>query len=224
MKNKEKEKKYYSVKIIIVGNQSVGKTNIALRFVHGKFADKYKTTLGVDFLTYNLEYKDKIFKLSLMDTAGSEKFRSITRGYFVNCSYALVVYDITDQDSFNSIRKWIEDCQQFGNANIHMTLIGNKSDLINERKINTEDGKNLATEYNMDFFETSAKTGDNIENVFKELCRFLSDNIDEGKYDFDQPSSGIKIVEEKEDININKSFNENINLANNNAHRRKCCK
>ena len=217
-KSIKKEKKCYSVKIIIVGDASVGKTNIIYRFVNGQFMTDYEITLGVDFLSYNLEFDDKIFKLLLMDTAGSEKFRSITRGYYKNTSFALIVYDITDKNSFNSVRQWIEDCQNYSNANIHIVLVGNKVDLTKGRKVDIEEGKELAEEFGMDFFETSAKTGENIEKVFLKICELLSNNIDEGKYDFNNPSTGINISEVDEVFQIDKSV-----MSEKRRPEKKCC-
>ena len=107
MKNESKNinnKKCYVVKIIVIGDQSVGKTNILNRFVKGQFSEEYAITIGMDFLTCNLELDDKIFKLRLWDTAGSERFRSVTKGYYSNSCCAIIVYDITDENSFKSVK------------------------------------------------------------------------------------------------------------------------
>ena len=229
MKNNENEKKYYAVKIIIVGEHNVGKTNIISRFADDE--SNNKVTIGVDYYDYNLEYKNKIFQLTLWDTAGQEKFRAIIKDYYINCSFAIIVYDITDKKSFESVELWVKDCKTYGNKNIHIVLVGNKTDLENERKVSTEEGQNLANEFNMDFFEISAQTGENIENVFQKICEFISDNIDAGNYDFDKRNCGITILEnQEEELKVNKSFNA-INLKNvngnknrNNAKKKKCCK
>ena len=223
------KKKIYSIKIITVGNISVGKTRINFSFVNGNINEEYRNTIGIDFLSSNIEYKDKIFKLVLLDTSGMEQFRSIARGYYKNCSFAIIVYDITDKSSFDSVKKWVKDCQNYGNENMHFVLVGNKIDLENERKVSTEEGQNLANEYNMDFLETSAKTGENIENIFQKICKIVNNNIDEGKYDFNDPTCGISISENEEEITINKTLYK-INLANenninrNNEDGNKCCK
>ena len=229
MKNNENEKKYYAVKIIIVGEHNVGKTNIISRFADDE--SNNKVTIGIDYYNYNLEYKNKIFQLTLWDTAGQEKFRAIIKDYYINCSFAIIVYDITDKNSFESVGQWVKDCKTYGNKNIHIVLVGNKTDLENERKVSTEEGQNLANEFNMDFFEISAQTGENIENIFEKICEFISDNIDAGNYDFDKRNCGITILEnQEEELKVNKSFNA-INLKNvngnknrNNAKKKKCCK
>ena len=111
--NDIKNKKCYVVKIIVIGDQSVGKTNILNRYVKGEFSEEYAITIGMDFLSCNFELDDKIFILRLWDTAGSERFRSVTKGYYSNSCCALIVYDITDENSFISVKNWIEDCQSY---------------------------------------------------------------------------------------------------------------
>ncbi len=216
------KKKCYMVKIIIVGNSNVGKTNIVTRYVKGEFSNEYMITIGMDFLTCNLELDNKIFKLRLWDTAGSEKFRSVTRGYYSNTCYALIVYDITDDSSFNSVKQWIEDVQSFANKGTNLVLVGNKVDLNNKRKISKEEGQNLATEYGMDFYESSALTGENINDIFEGICQKVNQQIDEGKIDLNDPSNGISISEVEGNIKINKNLNaKNTNIAQ--THKKSCC-
>ena len=228
MKNESKNinnKNCYVVKIIVIGDQSVGKTNILNRFVKGQFSEEYAITIGMDFLTCNLELDDKIFKLRLWDTAGSERFRSVTKGYYSNSCCAIIVYDITDENSFKSVKDWIEDCQTYASKYINLVLVGNKIDLEQERKISKEDGLELATEYGMEFFEASAKTGKNIEDIFSRICKIVDKKIDEGKYDFDDPSNGVSISEIDEGMQINKSISllgKNIN-KNNTDQKKGCC-
>ena len=202
----KEEKKCYIVKIIIIGNQSVGKTNIVTRYVKGEFSRDYMITIGMDFLTCNIELDNKILKLRLWDTAGSEKFRSITKAYYSNTCCALIVYDITNENSFNSVKQWIEDCQNFADKNTHLILVGNKIDLINERKISKEDGENLAAQYGMDFYESSALTGENINEIFEGICKYVNKKLDEGKFDLNDFSNGVSISELEEDIEIHKTI------------------
>ena len=216
------KKKCYMVKIIIVGNSNVGKTNIVTRYVKGEFSNEYMITIGMDFLTCNLELDNKIFKLRLWDTAGSEKFRSVTRGYYSNTCYALIVYDITDDSSFNSVKQWIEDVQSFANKGTNLVLVGNKVDLNNKRKISKEEGQNLAREYGMDFYESSALTGENINDIFEGICQKVNQQIDEGKIDLSDPSNGISISEVEGNIKINKNLNaKNTIIAQ--THKKSCC-
>ena len=225
------DKKCYVVKIIIIGNQSVGKTNIINRYVKGEFSEDYNVTIGMDFLMCNIESNDKIFKLRLWDTAGSEQFRSITKGYYQNTSCALIVYDITDEESFKSVKQWIDDCQSFGSKKVHLVLVGNKIDLNEQRKITKEDAMELATEFGMDFYEASAKTGENIDDIFLGICKYISKNIDEGQYDFKDPTNGVSVSNIEESLEINKRINlnnqkgkkEEGNGENNTKNKKKCC-
>ena len=218
------EEKCYVVKIIIIGNQSVGKTNIVTRYVKGEFSEDYMITIGMDFLTCNLKSDDKIFKLRLWDTAGSEKFRSITKGYYSNTCCALIVYDITNQNSFDSVKHWIEDVKNYADKDTHLVLVGNKIDLKDQRKISKEDGQNLATQYGMDFYESSALTGENINNIFEGICKYVNQKIDEGKIDLNDPSNGISVSEIEEGMKIHKtmSFAENANIILQVPKKKKC--
>ena len=218
------EEKCYVVKIIIIGNQSVGKTNIVTRYVKGEFSEDYMITIGMDFLTCNLKSDDKIFKLRLWDTAGSEKFRSITKGYYSNTCCALIVYDITNQNSFDSVKQWIEDVKNYTDKDTHLVLVGNKIDLKDQRKISKEDGQNLATQNGMDFYESSALTGENINNIFEGICKYVNQKIDEGKIDLNDPSNGISVSEIEEGMKIHKtmSFAENANIILQVPKKKKC--
>ena len=220
-KNDVQKKECYKVKIIIVGDQSVGKTNIINRYVKGEFSKDYMITIGMDFLTCNLELDTKIFKLNLWDTAGSETFRSVTKGYYSCSCCALVVYDITNEKSFQSVKQWINDCQSFASKNIHLVLVGNKIDLQQDRNVTKESGVELATEYGMDFYEVSALSGENIDQLFYGICNFISQEIDNGKYDFDDPSTGVSKSDFEEGLQINK----NLSIKNTKEPKsKKCCK
>ena len=142
----------------------------------------------------------------------------MTKGYYTNSCCALIVYDITDEKSFKSVKQWIDDCHSFASQNIHLVLIGNKIDLEENRKIQKEKGEELATEYGMDFYETSALSGQNIDNIFSGICKFLSQKIDEGKYDLDDPSVGVS----KSDIEEGLEINKNLTSVKGNQ-KKKCC-
>ena len=205
--NNNNNKIFYSVKFIIVGNQSVGKKNIVHRFAKGEFFNEYSITLGLDYVSQNLQIGDKIFLLQLWDTAGSERFRSVTKGYFNNSACAIIVYDVTSESSFKSTKDWIEECQKYTNKNIHLVLVGNKIDLVGQRKITTEEGKDFADENGMAFFEASALTGKNIEKIFFDSCKIINENLDKNVYDLKNAYNGIKICEmDDENMKINKTI------------------
>ena len=181
----------YLFKYIIIGDAAVGKSNLLLRYAHGQFKDEYQLTIGVEFGAKNISIKDKIYRIQIWDTAGQENFRSITRAYYKNSVCALVVYDITNRDSFNNISNWIEDCKNQSPKTIFMVLVGNKSDLSDKRVISIEEGRELAEKYNMIFFETSAKTGDNVDLIFFKSAEEIAKKIDQGYYDLEN-DCGIK--------------------------------
>ena len=224
-----KDKIFYSVKIIIIGDQNVGKTNIIHRFTDGEFSNQYMITIGMDYISHNIKINKNIFHLQLWDTAGSERFRSITKGYFSNSACAIIVYDITNEKSFDSIKEWVNECKLYTNKNIHLVLVGNKNDLKEQRKIEKEQGEELAKEYDMKFFEASALTGDNIEEIFVDICKTINKNINDKLYDLNDPSIGIKISEREDDMEINKTYETSSFLSkgsqklNSKRNKRKCC-
>ena len=174
----------YLLKYIIIGDAAVGKSNLLLRYVHGQFKPEYQLTIGVEFGAKNIQINDKIFRIQIWDTAGQENFRSITRAYYKNSVCACVVYDITNIQSFNEISTWVEDCRKHSPKTVLFVLLGNKSDLENERKVTYDEGEKLAKKYNMIFMETSAKSGQNICKIFDESALKICENIENGIYDF----------------------------------------
>ena len=210
-KNNKDDNIFYSVKFIIIGDQSVGKTNIIHRFCKGQFSNQYSITIGMDYLSYYLEINKKIFHLQLWDTAGSERFRSVSKGYYKNSACAIIVYDITEKKSFLSIKKWIEDCKTYSNNNLHLVLVGNKNDLNDSRQVTEEEGETLALEYGMSFFESSALNGKNINEIFYDSSKVIYDNIINEVYDFDDPHNGIKICQIEDEITIDKKLKTSDN-------------
>lgn len=190
---KENNKYYYTVKFIVVGDYSVGKTNIIYRFNKGTKLNDVETSIGVDFLLKYIQIDDTIYKLQLYDTAGSERYRSLIRTYFNNSTCALIVYDITNKDSFNNISIWVEDINRYCSNNCIKLLISNKDDL-NDRKVKKDEGKALAEKYEMKFFETSAVTGHNIDEVLKEACNNIHKKIKDGEI---EKICGISEIAEK---------------------------
>ena len=123
----------YLLKYVIVGDASVGKSNLLLRYTHGEFREEYQLTIGVEFGSNNLVINNSIYRIQIWDTAGQENFRSITRSYYKNSACALIVYDITRRVSFESLSDWIEDCKNSSPKTVVMVLVGNKCDLAQNR-------------------------------------------------------------------------------------------
>ena len=208
----------YLLKYIIIGDAAVGKSNLLLRYAHGQFKPEYQLTIGVEFGAKNIQINNKVFRIQIWDTAGQENFRSITRAYYKNSVCALVVYDISSRDSFNNVSTWIEDCKNQSPKTIFMVLVGNKCDLNDKRQVTAEEGKDLADRNEMLFFETSAKEGINVEEIFLNSANEISKKIDQGSYDLENDTCGIK-----KGLNRN---NQQLHLGNNqggNSGGGSCC-
>ena len=182
----------YLLKYIIIGDAAVGKSNLLLRFAQNDFKNEYQLTIGVEFGAKNIDINNKKFRLQIWDTAGQVNYRSITRAYYKNSVCAILVYDISNRDSFDHISNWIEDCLAQSPKTVFMVLVGNKSDLNDNRKVSFQEGQDMARNNNMMFFETSAKTGENVEKIFEDSAKEISNKINQGYYDLESDVSGIK--------------------------------
>merc|ERR1712170_315611 len=156
----------YLFKYIIIGDTGVGKSCLLLQFTDKRFQPVHDLTIGVEFGSRTITIDDNQIKLQIWDTAGQEKFRSITRSYYRGAAGALLVYDITRRDTFEHLQSWLEDCRRYSNKDIVIMLIGNKSDLSNKRAVSKEEGESFAAKNGLTFLETSAKTAENVEAAF----------------------------------------------------------
>ena len=198
----------YLLKYVIVGDASVGKSNLLLRYTHGEFREEYQLTIGVEFGSNNLIINNSVYRIQIWDTAGQENFRSITRSYYKNSACALIVYDITKRVSFENLSDWIEDCKNSSPKTVFMVLVGNKCDLQQNREVSEEEGREFAEKNGMLFFETSAKTGQNVEEVFKQSASLIAKKIKENYYDLENDSCGIKKGEEENLVVLGNSIDK----------------
>ncbi|CAM5998969.1 unnamed protein product [Sphagnum balticum] len=139
----------YSFKFILVGDTGVGKTSIISRFIDNKFEGHHEFTVGVEFGTKIIAINGKAIKLQIWDTAGQEEFKAITRSYYRSCAAALVVFDISRKETFRNVSRWVEDVRNNSNKDVILVLVGNKSDLANERMVSRPDALKLARDYEM---------------------------------------------------------------------------
>ena len=159
----------YLFKVLLIGNSSVGKSSLLLRFVDNAWSDLFVPTIGVDFKIKTMTIDSKNVKLQIWDTAGQERFKNITASYYRGAHGILVVYDITDMESFKNINNWLIEIEKNANKNVYKILIGNKCDLEEKRTVSTQQGKELAETYGMQFIETSAKSNTNVSEAFELL-------------------------------------------------------
>lgn len=160
-------------KIVLLGDQSVGKTSLITRFMYDTFDNTYQATIGIDFLSKTMYLEDRTVRLQLWDTAGQERFRSLIPSYIRDSSVAIVVFDITNRASFLSTSKWIDDVKSERGNEVIIVLVGNKADLSDKRQVTLEEATAKATELNIMFMETSAKAGHNVKSLFKKIAMSL---------------------------------------------------
>ena len=182
----------YLLKYVIIGDPEVGKSSIMERYAHNTFHKNYIPTIGVDFSSKYIDLNNKTYKIQIWDTAGQERFRTITLTYYKGCACALVVYDITNKDSFNNVTTWIENCKNYSTEEILIILVGNKSDLNDKRQVSTEEGEDLADKFGILFFEISTNTGENVNNVFEKSLEIIQKRIEENYYDLEKPDCAVK--------------------------------
>ena len=156
----------YLFKVLLIGNSSVGKSSLLLRFVDNQWSDLFVPTIGVDFKIRTMEIDNKNVKLQIWDTAGQERFKNITASYYRGAHGIFVVYDISDTESFKNINNWLIEIEKNANKNVYKILVGNKCDLEDKRTVSYQQGKELAETYGMQFIETSAKSNTNVDEAF----------------------------------------------------------
>ncbi|KAJ3429275.1 ras and ef-hand domain-containing protein [Anaeramoeba flamelloides] len=163
-------------KICFIGDEGVGKTSIITRFIYESFDPETQSTVGVDFLSKTIHIENQSIRLQLWDTAGQERFRCLLPSYIRNSSLAVLVFDVTNQQSFENLDFWLQTVKEIRGEDVIIFYIGNKTDLKEQRKISTEDLKKKAEEKGFIYFETSAKSGFNIKQLFQKVTLAIMNN------------------------------------------------
>jgi small GTP-binding protein len=163
-----------SFKVIVIGNSGVGKTCLTTKATKDIFSDKHQSTIGFEFFSFIIKLENKIIKIQIWDTCGQEIYRSLISNFYKTSSLAFILYSITDRNSFDDIEKWVKELKINCSPDIKIFLIGNKSDLENERIISKLEGENLCKKFGFEYFiETSAKTGFNAKEIFIKCAMVL---------------------------------------------------
>jgi small GTP-binding protein len=159
----------FLVKIVLIGDSGVGKTNLLSRFTRDQFNPESKSTIGVEFATKTLEIEGKNVKAQIWDTAGQERYRAITSAYYRGAIGAMLLYDITTSLTFSSLARWLRELRENADPNIVVMLVGNKSDLAEKRAVSVDEGVGFSKTENLLFIETSARDASNVQEAFTSL-------------------------------------------------------
>jgi len=160
----------YLFKLLLIGDSGVGKSCLLLRFADDTYTESYISTIGVDFKIRTIQLEGKVIKLQIWDTAGQERFRTITSSYYRGAHGIIVVYDVTDQVSFNNVKQWMQEIQRYACDSVCRLLVGNKCDLVEKKMVDTNTAKEYAESMGVPFLETSAKNATNVEQAFMTMA------------------------------------------------------
>jgi small GTP-binding protein len=170
-----------SFKVVVVGSTSVGKSSMVERLIAGTFPDEVQSTVGVEFRSFVCQLEDHSIRLQIWDTAGQERFRSVSTAYFRDAVGAVLVYDITKEESFEDLSTWLTDLQQLCHPNAFILLVGNKCDREEDRRVGVQQVQDFADQYRLEYIETSAKSGQNIQETFTRLAYEVATRVERGE-------------------------------------------
>mmetsp|Transcript_18857 Transcript_18857/g.55294 ORF Transcript_18857/g.55294 Transcript_18857/m.55294 type:complete len:203 (+) Transcript_18857:372-980(+) len=160
----------YVFKLVLIGDSGVGKSCLLLRFADDTYTESHISTIGVDFKIRTIQLDGKTIKLQIWDTAGQERFRTITSSYYRGAHGIIVVYDVTDSETFEHVKTWLHEIDRYASENVNKLLVGNKCDLTSKRQVETETANEFANSVSIPFLETSAKNATNVEDAFMKMA------------------------------------------------------
>merc|ERR1711959_396683 len=179
-KDKDKDQYDYLFKFIVIGDAGAGKSCLLHQFIENKFKKGSSHTIGVEFGAKIINVGGRSIKLQIWDTAGQERYRSVTRSYYRGAVGALILYDVTSRDSYNNLPTWLQDAREQAWKDISIIAVGNKRDLKEERQVSFLEASRFAQEEDILFLETSALTGENVQEVFHTLAQRILNKVEEG--------------------------------------------
>lgn len=163
----------FMFKILLIGDTSVGKSCLLLRFADDEFVNDYISTIGVDFKIKTIALDKEIVKLQIWDTAGQERFRNITSSYYRGCNGIIIVYDLTRKKSFKDVEMWLGEVEKYALSSVVKLLVGNKSDLVGQREVTRQEAERFAAQKHLAYIETSAKNATNVDAAFENLAKMI---------------------------------------------------
>ncbi|KAI9190256.1 ras GTPase [Blastocladiella emersonii ATCC 22665] len=167
----------YLFKLLLIGDSGVGKSCLLLRFADDTYTESYISTIGVDFKIRTIELEGKTVKLQIWDTAGQERFRTITSTYYRGAHGIIVVYDVTDKETFANVKTWLAEIDRYAVDGVNKLLVGNKSDLVGKKVVDYNEAKEFADSLKLTFLETSAKSATNVEQAFVTMAKQIKDRM-----------------------------------------------
>lgn len=183
----------YLFKLLLIGDSGVGKSCLLLRFAHDTYTESYISTIGVDFKIRTIDLDGKTIKLQIWDTAGQERFRTITSSYYRGAHGIIVVYDCTDQETFNNVKQWLEEIDRYACDNVNKLLVGNKCDLHTKKVVDYTTAKEYADQLGIPFLETSAKNAMNVEQAFMTMAAEIKLRVGPPSSGNSDPANKVKI-------------------------------
>merc|ERR1712199_26254 len=193
----------YLFKLLLIGDSGVGKSCLLLRFADDTYTETYISTIGVDFKIRTVEIDGKVIKLQIWDTAGHERFRTITSSYYRGAHGIIVVYDVTEMETFHAVERWMTEIERFAGPDVNKMLVGNKCDMVAKKVVDYATAKEFADQHGIPFFETSAKDNQNVEQAFLDLTRDIKKNMG-AKSIAATPAQGHANLGKGQAINTNK--------------------